>query len=286
MQGYELTERGKVAIAGMIVLALLVLSAILMGKAIANQSSIYPDNQDSEDTGSLVHSPAGSLSATTNSAPSNGGNFTPPEAAPPNMAPQGTAPPDASEPGTAPQGTAPPDASEPGTTPQVSAPPDASEPGTTPQGSAPPEDTRTESQSPGVTPTDNSSEPGYGAPSDGSENGSEQKIPPGAGPIGGNPSEGTLSFAYFPGLQDELDDDTIALLGDLLNSPKNTRNSIITVETPLMSDADNEKLLTAVADALKAYGIAEQRITHSMRQNGIEGGVAEVSLYIVPVNEK
>ena len=264
MQGYKLTERGKIVIAVMIVMVLLVLSAILTGKAIINQASTNPSGQDPGASGSLFPYSTDMLSATSYS--------------PPPVATQSeSSTPDTTQPESSTSDTTQPESSTPDTTQ-----PESSAPDTTQPESSAPGTTQPETALPGISPPTSDS----GQRSEESSSESEHSIPPRAGPTGGNPFEGTLSFSFFPDNQTELDADTTALLFDLLNSPKNTRNSIITVETSMMSETDIDKLMTALISAFTAYGVSEQRITHNQRQSGTTSEAYEVNLYFIPVNEK
>ena len=79
VRSYELTERGKIVIAVIIVLFLIALSAVLMVKAIANQSSAPPDNQDPSASWTPPPSPVETQPVVTDSPPPNGGGFNPPD---------------------------------------------------------------------------------------------------------------------------------------------------------------------------------------------------------------
>ena len=84
MHQYELTERGKIAIAALIVAVLLILSALLVVMALANRFGTPPDSDREPGTTSTSNpSPSEPPSETTNSPPPNGGGFTPPDASPP-----------------------------------------------------------------------------------------------------------------------------------------------------------------------------------------------------------
>jgi len=255
VRGYELTERGKIVIAGLIVLVLLLLSAILMLKAFANRSVTPPINQDPEASVALSPSNVEPPTETSNSPPPNGGGFALPDDSPPVVSS-----PDVTSPVASPTDTTPPAVTTP-TTP-IATPPISS--------------------APIATPPINSADPGGGAV----ENGQETVSPPSTGPIGGNPSEGTLSFLFSADSQNELDADTISLLNDFLNSPKNTRGSMIAVETSSLSDNDAQKVISAISGAFAVYGIPENRLAHISIPSGAVGDTIKVDLYFIPASAK
>ena len=86
MEGYELTDRGKIVITVVLVVLLLFLpAAILLFHAMAGQSSQLPDDQDLQ----ASFSPPSISAETPNppiteSPPPNGGGFNPPEVSQPN----------------------------------------------------------------------------------------------------------------------------------------------------------------------------------------------------------
>ena len=110
--------------------------------------------------------------------------------------------------------------------------------------------------------------------------------PPSSGPTGGAPAEGTLSFLFSPDYQSELDADTASLIGVLLNSPNNTRNSTIAVATPRLSDSASTTLMAAVVRAFDFYGVSEQRIAHIENSTRAAGKTFEVSFYFIPSSGK
>jgi len=78
LEGYELTDRGKIFITVVIVLLIFFIpAAILLYTAIANQPSMPPDDQGPQTS----ISPPPSI---TESPPPNGGGFNPPDIPPPN----------------------------------------------------------------------------------------------------------------------------------------------------------------------------------------------------------
>ena len=261
MRSYELTERGKIAIAVLVALILLALALILAVKTFAKQDSDSPDNQNPAafETSS---SPYGDISAET---PPETPPGTPPDepAETPPETPPGTPPdiPTETPPGTL-QTTAnsPPPNGGDFTPPEVTLPTVSSDSG--------------EDSSPNET--DEIETPG----------GQDNTEPLDARPTWGNPSEGTLSFLFSPGYQSELDSDTASLLGVLLNSQNNTRNSMIAVATSRLSDSASSTLMAAIVRAFGVYGISEQRILHIENSTGVAAETFEVSLYFIPSSGK
>ena len=91
MEGYELTDRGKIAIAVIVaVLLLLVPSVILVYKTVAAEPVQPPGIQGSEASGASGASPPFTIEPTPreieDSPPPNGGGFNPPEVSAPNGA--------------------------------------------------------------------------------------------------------------------------------------------------------------------------------------------------------
>ena len=236
MRNYELTERGKIAVAVLIAVILLALAVALTVKAFAKQESQPVGNQSSAE-----YDPANS-----------------PPAEQPNGSPVGT-------PDKPPEGT--PDKPPEGT-------PDETPPTTT--DSPPP-------SGGGFNPPDEPSQTDNNEP-DGSDlpDGQEKTNPPISGPSGGTPSEGTLSFLFSPDYQDELDPLTASMLGELLKSRYNTRNSSIAVATPRLSNKDSSTLMAAVKSAFGAHGVSDQRIMHIENSTGVAGETFEVSFYFIP----
>ena len=72
---------------------------------------------------------------------------------------------------------------------------------------------------------------------------------------------GVFKFLYTPGSQNTLGEDIIALIGDLLTSPKNTDDAKIAVEIPQLADEDAIMLTVAVSDAFIANDVPLSRIT-------------------------
>jgi len=86
MHGYELTERGKILVAVVLVLLLLLIpSAILLYTAMSSQAYTPPADQDPKASVSppplIMETPPPEISE---SPPPNGGGFNPPDISPPN----------------------------------------------------------------------------------------------------------------------------------------------------------------------------------------------------------
>jgi len=127
-----------------------------------------------------------------------------------------------------------------------------------------------------IPPVDGGSDPG----------GEGTHQPPESGLFGGNPSEGTLSFVFFPSGQNALNEETLSMLDELLNSAKNTKDSKIAIETPPVSDGNKEAVLSTIISALTARGVSERRIEYSMHPGEIEEGPVSVFLYFTQHNFK
>ena len=65
----------------------------------------------------------------------------------------------------------------------------------------------------------------------------------------------TMSFRFSPGLQTDLDDETVTKLGQFLMSSKNTKDSKISVEIPLLADDDTAVITTAIINAFNIYEV-------------------------------
>ena len=202
MDGYELTDRGKILIAIIVAVILILLSGILVFKTLAGNSPKSPDNYESEASGA---SPPSLVEPTppeiTKSPPPNGGGFNPPDATPPN----------------------------------------------------------------------GDEDPGGQAPQQPPEN-SQNNV---------DPSEGTLSFLFSPDQQNALNAEILSMFDAFLSSPKNTRDNIIMIEMPRVSDEDAEKLMAAVVNAFAVYNVGEQRLAFSTSAAEPSGGSFAVSLYYI-----
>ena len=187
MEGYELTDRGKIVLTLLLVLLLLILPSIVFTFcALTNQQEKAPDDQDAQISDILPSATPAPVIA--ESPPPNGGGFSPPEASPP----------------------------------------------------------------------DGGSGPGETGPTDGQS----PARPPGPGQSSVDPIEGTLSFFFSPETQGPLDAETAYMLDEFLGSPKNTRESIIAVETPQLSFGVFEEFAALIAGALDSRGVEESRVAY------------------------
>ena len=235
---YELTERGKIMVAGLIVLIMLILSGLLVVMAMANNSAPPANTPEQEEE----------ILSTQTIAPTPTPTNTPTQT--PTQTPTPSATPSPSE-------MPPPITDNP--------PPNGG-------GFAESSD----------SPTGDNGEPNEDIEPDDQDT----PPPPVYGPIGGNPSDGTLSFLFSPDHQTELDDETKSLLEELLNSPKNTHNNTIVVETSQLSGDYSNMLMAAIVRAFATREIPEERIAHVTRPLETSDEVIEVSLYFVTTNEK
>ena len=220
MDGYELTDRGKIAIAVVIAVVLFALSTILVIKALAARPPQQPDGQGSVATD--VSPPAVADTTPpeiTDSPPPNGGGFNPP-GAPPAVSP--------GFPVETPPGTSQNVPPSPGVTPEPSTTPDPAE---------------------------------------------------GIGQSTVDPAGGTLSFHFSPESQHSLDNETTAMLGAFLGSPKNTRDTYVVIEIPQLSDEHTERLVAAIVSAFAAQGVGDQRLSFARKPTETAAGAFEVSIY-------
>ena len=253
MYRYELTERGKIVIAVLIVLLLLALSAILMIKALANQTSTQTTTQDATAYG-LVPSTAPPPLSIDVSTPLPSGSLS---VSPSEMSPETDINP-------SPSGGA-------STLPDVSSPTDSED-----------EDFGNQSSNSNDI-EDNDGEENNTANNNGTD---IDGIPPTIGLSGGHPTEGMLSFIFAPNYQDALDTETMSALSVLISSPSYSHSSTIAVETPALSDYYTQVLMTAINNAFAAYGIYGQSIAHIILQSVTVDESFEVSIYLIPENVK
>ena len=259
MDGYELTDRGKITIAVVVAIVLIALSMILVVKTLAARPPQQPDEQNPTASGTQPPAITETIPPVIqDSPPPTGGGLIPTDATPgasPNVSPPGASP--DTTPGASPN-VSPPGASPdtmPGASPNVS-PPSASPdttPGASPNVSPPPPEV-THEGSPSDSPLEN---PGSIV----------------------DTAEGTLSFHYSPESQNTLDSETTSLLGAFLRSPKNTRDNYIIIELPKQASEDTEKLVAAIVSAFAAQGIREQRLAFTMTSSDASAGVFEVNIY-------
>jgi len=102
-----------------------------------------------------------------------------------------------------------------------------------------------------------------------------------------NLSRGTMVFRFSPDLQDSVDADTVSMLGEFLDSPKNTSNAIVLVEIPQLSENEQAIMITAVTDAFSQHGVAQHSLSFAIYQSTFDGDFYEVRLsFIQPANDK
>jgi hypothetical protein len=251
MYHYELTERGKIVIAiVLVILLLLVPSVILFFRTIASQPSEQQNPGASENP--IPTHAVTPLPEITNTPPPNGGGINTPDTTPSGNV---SVPSDVTP--TPPEG--------------VSGPSDVTP--TPPEGASGPSD---------VTPPVDVDKPGETEPG----SGQEPSEPPISGPTGGNPSRGTLSFLFSPKLQNELDVSTLAKLDEFIGSPKNTKESLISIELPELSGADAEKIISVVSNAFTARDVSRHRLEFITKPTAVMNGAYEIHLSFIQLNIK
>ena len=120
MEGYELTERGKVVIAIVLVLLLLLIpSAILTLKAMANQPAQPAASDKSPEASEALHPPLIVITPPiiTESPPPNGGGFSPMDVLPTDVFPPDLLPPGGNAAAETPGSAMPPQSSHPSVNP-------------------------------------------------------------------------------------------------------------------------------------------------------------------------
>ena len=304
MRGYEITERGKIFIAILLVLLLLVLpSAILAFKVMAGDSS-PPSGRN---PGSLGETPSVSGTQPTEDTddppPDDGGGFNPSEEPSETdgliTGGWGEASPEASS-GSGDNTESPPPVQIPSNgsgdlddidnndaDPSSGSPTDPTE-SPTPTDSAaspPPTDNIT---SPAPTDTTASPSPTDSPASPSPSDSSASPAPSPNDAFDSNPvlSSGVLTFQFLPGEQSSLDSKTSSKLSEFLNSSKNTRNSTIAIETSKLSDKDAETFMKTMTSAFAAKGVPAQRLEHVSRASETTGQQMEVKIYYVDKSEK
>lgn len=85
---------------------------------------------------------------------------------------------------------------------------------------------------------------------------------PGSGQGNADPIDGTLSFRFSPHFFEKLDAGTSALFDVFLSSHKNTRDSVIAVETPELTDEIKGVFIPFIVDAFVSKGVDESRIEY------------------------
>ena len=76
------------------------------------------------------------------------------------------------------------------------------------------------------------------------------------------------------------------MLDEFINSPKNTRDNVIAVETPKLTDEVGEIFIPAITDALSSKGVEEGRIAFITNQRIPLADAFEVNLYYLPQRGK
>jgi len=78
------------------------------------------------------------------------------------------------------------------------------------------------------------------------------------GPVSISRTHGTMTFRFSPGMQDSIDTASVSMIGDFLSSPKNTSDSQILIEMPLLSDDDVTKFINAISDTFASLGVEQK----------------------------
>lgn len=103
------------------------------------------------------------------------------------------------------------------------------------------------------------------------------------GPTGLNIGEGTMSFLFFPDEQSAFDAATLTSFREFLTSSKNTSDSLIRVQVPNISDADEQIFMSALLSAFSANNLSESRLLLVKSSSRITESHFEASLsYTVP----
>ena len=269
MRRYEFTERGKIFIAILLVLLLLVLpSAILAFKVMASDTS-PPVNGQYPGTLGETPSIAGPQppEATDETPPSNGGDFnqTDPPESNGEATPGESHTPDAGDDDDI-------DATDNGN--GVDAQPGNN--GENAEASPNSPDT-----SPGTQPP-----PDGGSSPDGQDAEDGREIEPPEPPGWSEPalSSGILTFSFSPGTQTTLDNRTVSLISEFLKSSKNTKSSIIVIETPRLTAQDADTLTQAVKNAFTSKGVSVQRLEFTPLSATMTGLYADVKIFYIETN--
>ena len=137
---------------------------------------------------------------------------------------------------------------------------------------------------PAVEPTDQ-----VPPPSDNGEDGSSDTPgePQEFGPVSLDISKGTMVFIFSPALQDTLDPETTAMLGEFITSPKNKADTQIMVEMPSLSQKDTTTVISAVTNAFARYDVTRKDLVFITLQTVAQEGPFEVilSFYDPPRND-
>jgi len=225
MQGYELTERGKIAIAVFLAILLIILAVILALRVWNGSSSPFDNQQRPAETEHV---------------------YTPPDVS-------DTPPPEGSDVDSG-DGNQENENGEQGSfdPPQDQTDEPADDPSEEP-GDASGEEP---SEEPSEGPDDSSEE----EPSEEGAPGGQSA--PGAASI--NSAAGTMSFRFSPSSQDSLDASTIEMIGDFIKSPKNTSGAQIVVSIPQLPEEETAKIISAVTDAFAEQGVAQRNLAFTV----------------------
>jgi len=225
VKSYELTERGKIIIAVVLVILLLVLPSTIL--AIKAWAGTVPPPDD------------------------------PPVTAEPLPATPNDDPPENSEPLPNGSGSSP---HEPEDDP-TDAPADDEADGPTDDSAGQPMDHD--------PPQSDDGEAGSSDPTD-----EQQEF----GPVSLDISRGTMVFIFSPDLQDTLDPETTAMLGEFITSPKNKTDTQILVEMPSLSQEDTTTVISAVTNAFTRYDVTRKDLVFITLQTEVKEGSFEVML--------
>jgi len=98
------------------------------------------------------------------------------------------------------------------------------------------------------------------------------------GPVSLDVSKGTMVFIFSPDLQDTLDPETTAMLGEFITSPKNKADSRILVEMPGLSQEDTTTVVSAVTMAFTRYDVARKDLVFITLPTEAKGGSFEIMM--------
>jgi len=100
------------------------------------------------------------------------------------------------------------------------------------------------------------------------------------GPVNIDSTAGTMSFRFNPDLQNTLDADTTAMLGEFITSPRNTSGAQIAVEMPNLPEEDLSVLIAAVKGAFAVHDIDLEKLAFVNHQSGADERSFEVRLVL------
>ena len=98
------------------------------------------------------------------------------------------------------------------------------------------------------------------------------------GPVSIDRNEGTMLFLFAPGIQDTLDDKTVSMLGEFVTSPKNTIDTVILIEIPLLPEEDTNTLISAIAEAFAKHGVSQSELAYIVYQTDTDEDAYVVTL--------